>query len=153
MFFPSRVRNAYGYAIIAGCVAYVFFLLFFYFIGITDSLAPDTNVNPKLFKQATIALVAIPAAFVCWPRRRPSTIWRMSFAGVATVALSFYFIGLVMGLSNPSELNFTVKGLFEVFVSLPAMVLIMGSLLTLGIPYILGVFVSILFAEPAKHVV
>jgi len=105
------------------------------------------NVNLKGMGEILMAST-IPAFFaglICWPNENLRTKGRMFWAGVLTVFVAFILVGLLIAIigetSNPLQ-----------WLSLAFGFLILGSLFTLGAPYLIGGLISLLFAHAPADV-
>jgi hypothetical protein len=133
---PSKVGTNFicGYIQLNGLG---FFYGFFHLLGF--SLEGSMADNAK--KSYPIAIYTFIAGFLCWPRGQ-RTIKRMVFAGIMTVASSFLFLGLGFWLSQ----IWTSAEMQISFLTVP-FILIYGSVVTLFIPYFIGVELSLLFTD------
>ena len=90
-------------------------------------------------------IAAFLAGLICWPRKNRG-LGRMILAGLMTVAMSFLLFGLMLfGL----EAIRRKVGLEDISksISMAFGMLLLGSLFTLGIPYVVGVCLSFLFID------
>lgn len=89
-------------------------------------------------------LCAFPGAFLAWPCRGPRGSGRMVFVGLLAVFMSFIFLGVATGVID----LLAGRGGLESFVRWNVLgVVVMGSIITFGIPYIIGALVSAMFAD------
>lgn len=132
---------------VSGLVGTLFCCLFFGLVSSSGDDAPNRVydiLGPSFF-----GLAAAPAAMLTWPRKSYRSAWRMALAGSLTVLLGFIVIGFVMGLAMLLS-EFGADPLSEQLLGvmgLTAVVVMFGSILTLGIPYFIGALLSVLFAE------
>ncbi len=72
----------------------------------------------------------------------------MAITGILVVALSFLILGFMMSLTNPPR----EIADFGALILAPFLVLGFGSVFSIGIPYVVGAFVSIGFSNaPSKR--
>ena len=87
-----------------------------------------------------VGFAAALAALICWPSRTTRTMNRMALAGLLTVTLAFIlmpiFILLAAGKLSPDNL---IESLF--------IWLLLGSIFTYGIPYIVGIMMALVFVD------
>ena len=86
------------------------------------------------------------AAFLAWPSSEKRHRARMFFAGITTVALALLLSGLALGVFVLITQDQPVT--FISLLSVPVMailVLFFGSIITLGIPYLIAVLVAQIF--------
>ena len=108
-------------------------------------------MNPiGLFKRglSLIVLMALPAAIMatyCWPTNEIRTEKRMALAGVLTVFYAFVLTTFLQGLFSVLHPKGGVQ--FFEFILSTIGIIVLGSIMTLGIPYILGAFISQLFVS------
>lgn len=90
-----------------------------------------------------IQLISVPAglaALICWPAKTRRTSGRMILAGICTVILAFFLMGCTaLIFANELEVS-TLFPILFVYVFL-------GSIVTLGVPYIIAISISLLFKE------
>lgn len=87
-----------------------------------------------------IGLPAALSAFLCWPSKTRRTKKRMVLAGVLTVALTFVFLALVIGMfSAPNNVAQAIMGIPFFWLA--------GSIFTLGVPYIIAAIASLFFVD------
>lgn len=147
---PVRYRTRWVYALLSGVVGLLFCLLFFGALEGFQKPNPDVSkwLIPSLF-----GLSAAPAAALAWPRRSPRSKLRMFAAGCLTVLLGFIVIGLGFGLLTLLEPSDEVWSSTRLLMIVPVtgMVIMIGSMITLGMPYLLGGVFSLLFTDPPEE--
>ena len=138
----ERFRTRWGYAVVAGFAGFLtaaVTILVFHF-------------NSTLLMQPTYflyGLMGVPAAMVCWPASSPRSTRRMIAAGVLTVLSAFLLLGLLLAIIEIVRRSDDSQLLHE-FAELPMDILgvaILASIITLGIPYLIGAVISVLFAD------
>lgn len=115
------------------------------FRNVSDMAQPE---NDNSYQMVLItALVAFIAAMICWPRHKRG-LGRMILAGFTTVATAFLIFlpiqTLFTGEFEFSKIDEILAASFGMF--------LLGSLFTVGIPYIVGVCLSLLFIDGSKIV-
>lgn len=139
---PARYRTRKGYQTAAVAAAFLPATVLALLIG---SERPITLFLPLI----TLGLfsVAIFSGWL-WPKRKRTTL-TMIGRGAAVIALSLFSCGLIaasliilngLGPTNPWEM---IKSYF----TLSVLALIFGSVFTLGVPWILGIGVTLLFRD------
>jgi hypothetical protein len=138
---PSRYRTRWVYAGTATILGVLFAALFFIAMNRPINFERDVIF---LLKTSLFGLCALPASFIAWPRHSPRGGGRMVVAGLLTVFMSFVFLGVVFGVID----LLAGRGGWESFVRLNVLlVVVLGSIVTLGIPYMIGAFVSVMFSD------
>ena len=97
-------------------------------------------------------LGAALAAWLCWPRNTRRNRWRMVLAGIATVALAFVFVGFGLGVVALLD-EWRRSGDVPDLRIVPGMIgatFALGSVMTLGLPYLVGALASLPFADGAS---
>lgn len=139
---PEKYRTRRAYQIAAVAAAFLPATVLALLIG---SERPVTLFFPLI----TLGLISV-AVFSgwLWPKRNRTTL-AMIGRGVAVVGLSLFFGGLIaatliilngLGPTNPWEM-------IQSYFMLSVLALIFGSVFTLGVPWILGIGVSLLFRD------
>lgn len=131
-------RGRLVYASVAGISAMAVASVFF-FLG---SIFTEFSFQKNLLYIFSASGSAVLAALLSWPHERVRSLWKMVFAGSSTVALSFLFLGFAIGLIEVSSMS-----AFDAIFAIPIATLLSGSLLTLGLPYIIGILLSLLFVN------
>ena len=99
-------------------------------------------------------LGVVPAAWFLWPTKKTRTSLLMAHRGFWVVFCSLLMfatcvtvVSYIMNMSSQYSAGFSAESyLWGIFGFM-----VFGSILTFGIPYFIGIFVAILFAEPADH--
>lgn len=142
--YPKRARWVYGLA--CGLGTFILSVLFLF-------LPDDGGVlkDPRIVM--VIALCAIVSGLITWPRHEIRTPTMTTVMSALTVILAFLLLGVVIfviiflwePMHSPSETSMFEKLIY--LVSVPFMTLILGSLYSLGIPYLLGALLARLFVN------
>lgn len=139
---PERYKTRWGYSVMAGFIGFLtaaMTILVFHF-------------NATLLMQPTYflyGLMGIPAAMLCWPSASPRSAKRMIASGVLTVLAAFLLLGFVLAIievvmrSDDSPILNELAGLPLDIIG----VAVLASIVTLGLPYIVGAVISVLFAD------
>jgi len=95
-----------------------------------------------------VGISAAVAAVICWPTFTKRTAARMTIAGLFTVMLAFILMPLFLILRKeiPSGFDSSQTNIFDIANALFGW-LILGSIFTFGIPYIIGILASSAFVE------
>jgi uncharacterized BrkB/YihY/UPF0761 family membrane protein len=133
-------KGRLAYAGLASTTAFAFSMLFLF----AQAMLSSVPIVIESFLYALLAtFCGFIAAHLSWPKNERRSKWRMIFAGILTVALSFLFMGFLLGLFVALINN---RGFSVIFVT-PFFFLFFGSLLTFGLPYLIGALLSLLFAN------
>jgi len=139
---PERYITRWIYAAVAGFAGLgtaTLTILAFHF----DSTLPMSVTD------VSYGLMGVPAALLCWPSKPRRTVKRMIFAGLLTVLTSFLLLGLLLAVNEifmRSDNTPLLRELAELPLDMAAFAVLV-SIITLGIPYVIGAFTSVLFAE------
>ena len=137
----ERFQNRWSYSAVAGLSGLIFAGLFFAAVSEFDISLSD------FVKSTLFGFGAVPAAFLCWPYKTRRSTGRMILAGILTVLTALLFLSWVIGAAVLVESQITLKELLSAFVFLPVMTIFFASIVTLGIPYIIGILLSLPFRE------
>jgi len=91
------------------------------------------------------SVVAALCALLCWPARTRRTRARMALAGMLTVLCVFAIIATIFVILNMSDARGSTTLLESA--SFFALVIALGSISTLGIPYLIAALLSQKFVE------
>lgn len=106
----------------------------------------DSNfllVPEDLLYGFSAAISAFFAGALAWPPKPCRSKWRMALAGIFTVALAFILMGFIL----TGIMVFVDHDDIKLIFIMPFLFLLFGSIYTLGIPYLIGILVSLLFAN------
>ena len=143
---PEKYRTRLVFALAFAAVGAVFTAV--YFVLYTGTLGEFGPTGVNVFTIIVISFGAFPAAWFSWPKHRPRTQKHMILAGLKTVLLAFTmlafatpFAGVLLAGGTPTLLHIP-----NAILAIPVVV-ILGSILTLGLPYFIGVYVATHFAD------
>lgn len=106
----------------------------------------------RLLSLGTIFLIPPVLACLIWPKRNRTRLG-MAFRGLAVVGITIASISIVdtmLVIQANEALGGSYGGLsgkIETILSGVSMAIILGTMMTLGLPWVIGVFVSLLFAD------
>lgn len=110
------------------------------FYGTSSQSSPSFKMDSFFELVGLIGVPAALSAMICWPFRTKRTTGRMVLAGVFTVVFAFVLMAFAITLFQ--------DGLdFSLFMSSLVLWVMLGSIFTLGVPYLLGIFLSLLFID------
>jgi hypothetical protein len=141
---PRRYKTRWVYAAVSGFSGVLFSILFVMGIRL---FSDDFIVSAGPIAMSLLGLIAAPAAAMTWPKNAPRSVARMSVAGILTVFLAFVMIGSVLVI-----IDIFVDGLnslitLESVFPLLAIIVLFGSVMSLGIPYLVGALLSVPFSD------
>ena len=141
--FRARWHTAQGYANAAALAAVIpggFLAL----LGLSASV--------WMLVLSLVVAIGVPwlAAYRLWPRKRPRTAGRMAMRGAAVVLISLLAGSMLFGLLSAIG-NFAHLGPLDLIQQVIGMIMVgvvFGSLFTLGLPWWLGIGLSLMFPDP-----
>ena len=144
---PVKFKNRWGYGAVAflGAMAVLPLLIFIFvvFNGTSSQSSPSFKMDGffvYFVYSGFIGIHAAISAMICWPFRTKRTTARMVLAGVFTVVLTFVLMEFSITLFQ--------EGFdFSLFMFNPVLWVMLGSIFTFGVPYLLGIFLSMLFID------
>ena len=136
----ERFKNRWGYALTAfACSLTV--------LPIMSLIVTNFEISLELFRLKYLIqhsqITGFPtalAALICWPTRTARTAKRMTVAGILTVILALILMPLFMLFGHDS---LSSENLIEAVFTW----LILGTIFSFGIPYIMAVFCSLAFVD------
>ena len=139
---PERYRTRWAYAAVAGFAGLLTATLTVLFFHYSSTL-------PMLVTDVSYGFIGAPAALLCWPSKTRRTVKRMVFAGLLTVLTSFLLLGFLLAVNEiimRSDNTPLLRELAVLPLEMAALALLV-SVITLGIPYLVGAVASVLFVE------
>lgn len=143
---PAQHQTCWGYAAVAFATALLFCVIY---LGASLPSGSDAPFWEKSLLIGGLAFSSVPAALIAWPRRTRRSALRMVLAGFLTVVMAFAFIGLsvsILAALLPDSQDPLSEELLVILISAPAFI-VFGSIFTLGVPHMLGIFMSLLFRD------
>jgi len=139
---PPRFRNRWSYAGAAALGVMIFLMIW-------TGAGPGFDDEMFALSTALVISASAPAALY-WPRGRRS-LRRMALTGILVVLTAFFlFLPLTIFFTAIAEGRVATPyfwGDWIEYFPVSLVIVIFGSIFTLGLPYLIGVLLSFLFAD------
>ncbi len=140
---PLHYQTQWVYALTMGFAAMIFMLLY---SGVLYFILGNVGINSVVDAPMQV-LAAFPASFLAWPRFTKRSRARMAVSGCVLVLLTLTFYGAYVGWVNIRFLDLSMIDALSAILSYGLTVIAFGSIATLGLPYLIFPWLSVLFSE------
>jgi hypothetical protein len=138
-------RNRWSYAASAAIIAQITILLFY--VTANQSFGIKSLLKWSIYGMILAALLAL----LSWPKNQKATLRRMSVAGLSLPAIVIMILGLTFSILNPGFPDAMRDGIetnIYHIINGGIVMFFIFSFFTMGVPYILGFFLSLIFVDP-----